>query len=73
MPIYEFKCKDCGAVFEHLQLGSPEKQPNCPHCQSGRLEKQFSSFATPKGGAFCPSGCGESGGCCGHNGGKCFN
>lgn len=72
MPIYEFKCKDCGAVFEHLQLSSAAKQPNCPRCQSGQLEKRFSNFSTPKGGTFCPAGCGESG-CCGHSGRKCVN
>lgn len=72
MPIYEYKCSDCGTFFEHLQLGEP-KTINCPECQSGNIEKQFSSFAAPKGAASpCTPRCGASEGCCGHSGRKCF-
>jgi putative FmdB family regulatory protein len=72
MPIYEFKCNNCGKNFEHLQLGPEEKMLNCPHCQSDQIEKRFSSFATPKGGSFCPPRCETGGGCCGSKERKCM-
>jgi putative FmdB family regulatory protein len=43
MPIYEYKCKDCGQEFETLVLGS--EKPVCEKCNSQNLEKKFSSFA----------------------------
>ena len=44
MPIYEYACQDCARQFETLvRSGSA---PSCPHCQSTRLDKQLSVFAT---------------------------
>jgi putative FmdB family regulatory protein len=42
VPIYDFKCLDCGEVFEALVLKS---QPACPSCQSQKLEQQISTFS----------------------------
>jgi len=42
MPIYIYKCKDCGTVFDFLILKKKEK-PACTNCGSNHLEKQPSA------------------------------
>lgn len=41
MPIYEYKCQQCGAHFEKRQSVSDEPLTTCEKCH-GRLEKQWS-------------------------------
>ena len=77
MPVYEYKCHDCGVAFEARQKFSDEPLTVCTTC-GGRVEKQISltGFALKGGGwyqsgyhagspaASCPSA-GEGGGCAG--------
>lgn len=41
MPIYEYRCKDCGAHIEKRQAVSDEPLKTCEKC-GGSLEKQWS-------------------------------
>ncbi len=41
MPIYEYKCNECGYHFEKMQKISDEPLKDCPKCQ-GKVEKQWS-------------------------------
>jgi putative FmdB family regulatory protein len=41
MPIYEYKCLDCGSQFEKMQKVSDLPLTVCEKC-SGKLEKQWS-------------------------------
>lgn len=41
MPIYEYKCADCGAHIEKMQKVSDEPLKVCENC-GGKLEKQLS-------------------------------
>jgi putative FmdB family regulatory protein len=41
MPIYEYKCKDCGSHIEKRQSVSEEPLKVCENC-GGTLEKQWS-------------------------------
>lgn len=41
MPIYEYKCADCGAHVEKMQKVSDEPLTICEKC-GGKLEKQWS-------------------------------
>lgn len=41
MPIYEYKCQNCGNHLEAMQKISDEPLKECPKC-GGRLEKQWS-------------------------------
>ncbi len=47
MPIYEYRCQDCGEVFSHLVLtstGASEQIP-CSNCGSSQTRRLMSSFA----------------------------
>ena len=48
MPLFEYICKKCSHQFEVLVMGSTV--PECPSCNSKRLEKLMSSFAVNSGG-----------------------
>jgi putative FmdB family regulatory protein len=44
MPIYEYRCVDCGRVSEILyRQGTEETLPACPHCGSHRMERIISA------------------------------
>lgn len=43
MPIFEFRCVDCGHVFEKIFLSSDETvDMQCPECKSDSLERVVS-------------------------------
>lgn len=41
MPIYEFKCNNCGVELEKLQSMSAPP-PDCPDCSGGEMEQKIS-------------------------------
>lgn len=45
MPIFEYKCSDCGKITEVLVKGSRSPKPACEHCGSKNTKKQFSTFS----------------------------
>lgn len=50
MPIYEFYCADCHAVFNFLSRRiDTDRRPPCPRCRRPRLERKVSSFAIGSG------------------------
>ena len=78
MPVYEYKCQQCGTSFE-LMVRSYEAGPElkCPSCGTSKIQKVFSAPALVKntcgdsGGTCCgrqqrcdTPGCGDGGGCC---------
>jgi putative FmdB family regulatory protein len=44
MPLFEFRCRACGHVFEAL-VRPADGPRTCPTCQSGDLERLLTSFA----------------------------
>ncbi|QER41941.1 zinc ribbon domain-containing protein [Thermodesulfobacterium sp. TA1] len=54
MPIYEFKCEECGEVFEELVLGSTE-EIRCKKCKSPKVTKLMSQVAFKTGSKFVSS------------------
>ena len=71
MPLYEYRCRDCGHQFEILQrLGEGADGLACPGCGAEALAKQYSTFASATGGnqgqqsqSAAPSGGGCGAGC----------
>ncbi len=76
MPIYEYRCSECGKIFEEIVASNAKALP-CPTCKSKKTEKLMSriggigsgksgsnDFACASG-APCPgaTACG-AGGCC---------
>jgi putative FmdB family regulatory protein len=65
MPLYEYRCRECGHRFEVLQrLGQGAEGLTCPQCGAEQLEKQFSTFASAGGaeaGGSSAAGCGPGG------------
>jgi putative FmdB family regulatory protein len=60
MPIYEYRCSQCGHEFEELVSRSSDGI-HCPECDGADLERLPSAFAVSRG-----SGSGaESAACCG--------
>lgn len=61
MPIFDYKCEDCGATFEEL-VPSSDSKVACPKCESDKTRKLVSGFATGSGGSSPAPSCG-TGGC----------
>ncbi|MCC6538025.1 MAG: zinc ribbon domain-containing protein [Bryobacterales bacterium] len=75
MPIFEYRCEDCGTQFEKLVRNSDAEPPHCPSCGEAHLEQQLSTFAAhanagaapmPSGGG-CPAGMCRTPGLCGRS------
>ncbi|MDG2467842.1 MAG: zinc ribbon domain-containing protein [Pirellulaceae bacterium] len=49
MPIYEYVCHTCTNSFELLVRGT--EKPNCPKCESSKIEKQLSVPSSPQSSA----------------------
>ncbi len=67
MPLYEYRCKTCGHVFEKMMRWSEaDRSPVCPNCQGQDTQKKMSHIASVGSGASNPSGSGSSS--CGSSG-----
>ncbi|HEV2378243.1 MAG TPA: zinc ribbon domain-containing protein [Terriglobia bacterium] len=60
MPIFEYRCRDCGSKFEKLLLSQAEPV-RCQRCQSSELERLLSVFAVS--GSSGEAAASESGPC----------
>lgn len=74
MPLYDFQCQDCQAVFEVRATFKQKEQgikPQCPQCQSKQTRQVLTTGlllrvvndGAPQGGCACGPGGGS--GCCG--------
>jgi putative FmdB family regulatory protein len=74
MPIYEYRCEDCGSKFEKLVRRDQTSGIDCPSCGQSHLRRELSTFAAHANGAAkpaempaCPGGRCRTPGLCGLN------
>jgi putative FmdB family regulatory protein len=61
MPIYEFRCADCGHVFEELVMrASDQEDLACPKCSARAVERVLSCCSVGAGGSAAGAGAGPS-------------
>lgn len=62
MPLYEYRCKECGHVSTFLEKAGSRKPHACETCGSKKTERLLSAFAThggegtSGGDTSCPTG-----------------
>jgi len=62
MPIFTYRCKDCGHIFDFLVVKKSEKA-QCAKCKSSNIEKQITAPASIRMGMIPLKGttcCGKS-------------
>ncbi len=69
MPIYEYRCQDCGRIFEALRsMREADAAILCEHCSSAKTARILSACFSRSDGMKAGSG---SSGCAGCSGGTC--
>lgn len=48
MPLYVYKCKNCGENFTLLLSVSAKDKAKCPRCQSKDLAEDYSGYGSAK-------------------------
>lgn len=46
MPVYEYRCKECGEKFEKLvRFSTSTSEIECPKCSGRKVDKLISAFS----------------------------
>ncbi len=65
MPLFEYRCHDCGAEFEELVRYEEADRITCSYCKSLRVERLLSKFAVSRDASLSasaePGPCGACG------------
>jgi len=56
MPLFEYRCTECGHVTEFLEKADTKVEHPCEQCGSTKTDKVLSAFAVGKGGASASAG-----------------
>lgn len=56
MPIYEYRCQECGSEFDLLVMRRDEADnQKCPNCGAMGPTRKMSAFSSPGMGSSCGS------------------
>jgi putative FmdB family regulatory protein len=69
MPIFEYKCEECGNEFELIVFGSDT--PECPSCGDKNPVKKMSTFGFSVGYKYRSSSANSGSGCAGCGSSDC--
>ena len=64
MPIYEYRCRECGGDFEKY-VATAATAIACPSCQSDHVMRKLSVFGLKTESAGSVASMPSAGGCCG--------
>ena len=63
MPIYEYKCRSCGFIFDVIhKMSEDAREVPCPECGTKDPVKQISAASSLSGGDASGGSCGPGGG-----------
>jgi len=71
MPIYEYRCEDCGTQFEELTLSRNDAKVSCQKCSGQRVTRLLSTFAVGAESAPAPAEASPCGACSASQRGMC--
>lgn len=58
MPMYEYRCSECGSKYEQLRrMSEADRDLKCPKCGSEQVARQFSACAVRGGSSGGGGGC----------------
>ena len=60
MPIYEFRCEECGKITEALVPMGDTSAVACASCGSKKTKRKFSTFGTSSGSSGSSSSSGPA-------------
>ena len=55
MPVYEYRCADCGEHFDRLVSHAERSAVRCPRCDGRRAQRLLSTFAVGKSHPVAPA------------------
>ncbi|MDY6954735.1 MAG: zinc ribbon domain-containing protein [Thermodesulfobacteriota bacterium] len=55
MPLFEFRCVQCNAEFEHIVFSADEEPVKCPTCGAPHPERLLSVFSSGRGAKTVPT------------------
>jgi putative FmdB family regulatory protein len=70
MPIYEYKCRECGTCFEVIRsMNNADEAIECEDCASLNTSRQISNFYAQSGGRIIAGN--NNAGCAGCSANSC--
>ena len=66
MPIFDFKCRNCGKVSEII-IRKADEEVTCPECGNRKMEKLIASSYTVRQSDSLSRNSPKSGTCCGRS------
>lgn len=57
MPVFDFKCQECGHKFDIVVSNRNKDQVKCPNCGADKVQQLLSAFSSPRSSGSLPESC----------------